>query len=89
MGRESSSGGGGGGSGRCIEFCGTRIARDLPLARYRTVQFGGALSRTSAPREGEFHGHLSHGIIGKRAELSREWPLAHNAQTVHTNVGQA
>lgn len=55
--------------------------------RYCTLQFGGALSRTPAPREGEFHGHLSHGIIGKRAS-SREWPLAHNAKTVHTNVGQ-
>ncbi|KYN14224.1 hypothetical protein ALC57_13391 [Trachymyrmex cornetzi] len=50
-----------------VEFCGTRIARDLPLARYCTLQFGGALSRTPTPREGEFHGHLSHGIIGKRA----------------------
>ncbi|KYM98734.1 hypothetical protein ALC62_10702 [Cyphomyrmex costatus] len=45
-------------------------------------------ARTPAPREGEFHGHLSHGIIGKHAS-SREWPLAHNVGTVHTNVGQA
>ncbi|KYN33614.1 hypothetical protein ALC56_12326 [Trachymyrmex septentrionalis] len=51
-----------------VEFCGTRIARDLPLARYCTLQFGGALSRTPTPPcESEFHRHLSHGIIGKRA----------------------
>lgn len=71
-----------------VEFCETRIARDSPLARYCTLQFGAVLSRTPTPREGEFHGHLSHGIIGKCAS-SREWPLAHNVETVHTNVGQA
>jgi len=67
------------------------VGRELPVICHWsdcTLQFGGALSRTPAPREGEFHRHLSHGIIGKRAS-SREWPLAHNVETVHTNVGQA
>lgn len=39
------AGNSGGGSGRCIEFCGTRIARDLPLARISHA----AIRRRSIP----------------------------------------
>ncbi|KYM92263.1 hypothetical protein ALC53_01326 [Atta colombica] len=45
------------------KITGTRIARDLPLARYCTLQFGGALSRTPTPREDEFHALCTPGNV--------------------------
>lgn len=59
------------------------IYRWRDIARCNSAAFYPALLRRA---KGKFLGHLSHGIIGKRAS-PQEWPLAHNAETVHTNVG--